>query len=449
MQTDVYAQGLASKIPPLDLYFDGRTTAIWQDGNQLTRAGLLDRASHLAKQLSAQGRSRVATASNRADTVAAAILASKQAHCEIVLLREMPRDLARLEQWGVSAQVDDELGLQPVSENAAAATDGFNILITTSGTTGEPKLVRHRLEGLLGRIRPRPEDRPPARWMLSYHPATFAGLQVLLTALVSGDELIASSDFSVKALTNSALEFPPTHISATPTFWRNMLVAGGNSLSRLPLVQLTLGGEVADQPTLDRLKAAFPTGGITHIYATTEAGALFAVKDCRAGFPSEWLNNGIDGVRLRIVDGVLEVHSPRVMAGYVESKAKNPFTADGWLRTGDIVRAENDRVYFVGRADSIISIGGAKVIPEEVEGFLLEMPGILDCRVFGVRNVITGYVIAADIVTQAQDLDTFRKSIRDALMPRLERYKVPRIINFVDSLEGSQSGKKKRINGET
>jgi acyl-CoA synthetase (AMP-forming)/AMP-acid ligase II len=390
----------------------------------------------------------VAIASNRADCVAATILACHQAACEVVLLRGTPRNSEIFQSWGISALVDDELQMRTLSDRTVP-TEGFRILVATSGTTGEPKLVRHKLEGLLGKIRPRPAYREPARWLLTYHPATFAGLQVLLTALVSGDELIAASDLSVKALVNSALEFLPTHISATPTFWRNLLVAAGSSLFRLPLVHLTLGGEVADQRTLDLLRVAFPASGITHIYATTEAGALFAVKDCRAGFPCEWLSPGIEGVGLRIVDGMLEIHSPYVMAGYFGRNAKNPFTADGWLQTGDIVRVEGDRVYFVGRADSVISVGGAKVIPEEVEGLLLQIPDVLDCRVFGVPNVITGCVVATEIVTPAQDLGRFRKAVTDRLMQTLERHKVPQIIHFVESLESSHSGKKKRFDGAT
>jgi len=54
----------------------------------------------------------------------------------------------------------------------------------------------------------------------------------------------------------------------------------------LPVRQITIGGEAVDQVTLDQLRAAFPGARISQIYASTEAGALFAVRDGRAGFPA-------------------------------------------------------------------------------------------------------------------------------------------------------------------
>jgi acyl-coenzyme A synthetase/AMP-(fatty) acid ligase len=325
------------------------------------------------------------------------------------------------------------------------ASEGFHVLVASSGTTGEPKIARHRLQALLGRIRRRPSKHESARWLLTYQPASFAGLQVILTALVSGDELVAVSELGVRALTDAALKWLPTHISATPTFWRSFLVAAGHKLSQVPLAHLTLGGEVADQSTLDSLRAAFPASGVTHIYATTEAGALFAVKDGVAGFPVEWLVNGIEGVELRIIDGVLEVRSPRSMMGYLGGEGKTSLTTSGWLRTGDLVTIRDNRVHFLGRIDTVISVGGAKVTPEEVEHVLVQTPGVLDARAFGVSNVITGSVVGAEIVTDVQNHEGLRREIIAHLKGRLEPYKVPRIIRFVQSIPTYQSGKKRRL----
>jgi acyl-coenzyme A synthetase/AMP-(fatty) acid ligase len=66
---------------------------------------------------------------------------------------------------------------------------------------------------------------------------------------------------------------------------------------------------------------------------------------------------------------------------------------DGWLVTGDRVERRGDRVYFLGREGSLINIGGAKVVPEEVESALLDVPGVLDLRAFAVANPITAFVI--------------------------------------------------------
>lgn len=423
----------------------GDESGICQDGIRVSYSKVCDWAFRLAESLSHHGNGRVAVSSPRADFVTASILACQLADRELLLFRGKPRGGSNLLACGASVLIDEELNILPVDAGDATAS-GFQVLISTSGTTGTPKTVRHSLEALLGRIRPRP-SRCGARWLLTFSPASFAGLQVLLTAILSGDELIAVSEPTVTALTRAAVEWQPTHISATPTFWRGFLVAARPALPRMPIAQITLGGEIADQNILDHLRAVFPSSGISHIYATSEAGAVFAVKDGRAGFPVEWLETGVDGTRLRIVEGVLEVHTPRAMVGYLEMGGKIPHGSNttGWIRTGDSVTIRGDRVYFLGRVDSVISVGGSKVAPEEVENLLLEVPGVLDGRVFGIRNAITGFLVAAEIVTDAPDHEGLRQSILSHLNNKLERHKTPRIIRFVTSIPTSQTGKKRRL----
>jgi len=343
--------------------------------------------------------------------------------------------------------IGEELNVVSVEADGSAAT-GFHLLIATSGTTATPKIARHSLEALLGRVRRRPNRCSPARWLLTFSPASFAGLQVVLTAIVSGDEVVAVTEPGVTALTRAAVELQPTHISATPTFWRGFLLTAATSFAKIPIRQITLGGEIVDQNVLDHLRAAFPMSGITHIYATTEAGAVFAVKDGRAGFPAAWLETGFEGVRLRIVEGVLEVQSPRAMTGYIGGESKTGPLTDGWIRTGDSVTIRENRVHFLGRVDTVLNVGGAKVSPEEVESLLLDVPGVLEGRVFGIPNAITGFVLAAEVVTDVPDHENLRRVILSCLTARLERYKVPQLIRFVASISTSQLGKKRRFDGQ-
>jgi len=428
----------------IDRARDPNLVAVRRPGCVVTWGALQAQARELAGRLRAETMTRVALAGASPDVIIAVLLACQQAGCELLLVRSElpPSDPAWLE-WGVTGVVDAGLRLTTLSATAAPA--GFAILLTTSGTTGKPKVARHSIEALLGRIRFRAAAGTRPRWLLTYHPASFAGLQVLLTVLVSGAELIAVDPANVPELARAALEHRPTHISATPTFWRAFLVALGESASALPLEQITLGGEIVDQATLERLRALFPNAGITHIYASTEAGALFAVRDGAAGFPARWLEEGVDGARLRIRDGELQVLSPRAMLGYASGAKASPVLADGWLATGDLVEQRQDRVYFLGRGDSVISVGGAKLTPEEVEAVLLKVPGAAEVRVFGVKNPITGYLVGAEIVAEAgRDVERLRADLVAAARARLEPYKVPRVIRFVASIRVSEAGKKDR-----
>ncbi|WP_377810745.1 class I adenylate-forming enzyme family protein [Azospirillum sp. A29] len=312
---------------------------------------------------------------------------------------------------------------------------GFTVTLESSGTTGTPKRLRHDFARLRGRLRGAAED--GARWLLTYDPGAFAGLQVMLTAAAAGALLVAvpgGSGGTIAALAQAARRHAVTHVSGTPSFWRAFLMALGDA--ELPLAAVTLGGEAADQPLLDRLAARFPNARLRHIYASTEAGALFAVADGRAGFPAAWLDDAPDGLALRIVDGVLDVRSPRAAPGVADG--------EGWLSTGDLVERQGDRVLFAGRLDGVVNVGGVKVSAEAVERRLLAVDGVADAMVMAVPSPITGHLLTATIVAApGVDEATLRAGLRAAAadLPPAAR---PRALTFADHIPLSAAGKKSR-----
>ncbi|CAO3409541.1 AMP-binding protein [Azospirillum largimobile] len=312
---------------------------------------------------------------------------------------------------------------------------GFSVTLESSGTTGAPKRLRHEFDRLRGRLRGMAEE--GARWLLTYDPGAFAGLQVMLTAAAAGALLVAAPhgvSGGIAGLAEAARRHAVTHVSGTPSFWRAFLMALGDA--DLPLRAVTLGGEAADQPLLDRLAERFPGARLRHIYASTEAGALFAVADGRAGFPAAWLDDAPDGLALRIVDGVLEVRSPRAAPGTGD--------ADGWLSTGDLVERQGDRVLFAGRLDGLVNVGGVKVSPEAVERRLLAVAGVADAAVAAVPSPITGHLLTATIVpAPGADGETLRAALRAATadLPPAAR---PRALTFADHIPLSAAGKKSR-----
>ncbi len=372
------------------------------------------------------------------------LAAAQAVDCELLLHRTANITDELLDAWGICAVIDSSLHVKRVEKRKIDAS-GFRVLIATSGTTGEPKLAEHAIAGLLGRVRQRARGQDTPRWLMTYQPATFGGLQVLLTVLTAGSELITLTHPSIPGLCDAALTYQPTHVSGTPTFWRSFLMYLGTRTADLHLKQITLGGEIADESILVRLRAMFPDAQVSHIYASTEAGALFSVQDGRAGFPAEWLETGIDGVGLRIRDGVLHVRSSRAMKRYVNRDSGAVMGPDGWLITGDMVEQIGDRVLFRGREDFILNVGGAKVRPEEIEALLLGMPEVIEASVYGVPNPITGMVVGADIVLDADLAEAdARRSILAQAREKLESYKVPRLLRFVDKIGISAAGKKER-----
>jgi acyl-coenzyme A synthetase/AMP-(fatty) acid ligase len=377
------------------LQFSGST--VRRDGRLIGSEELASAAASTAAALEPFRGRRVALLGQGADQILIALAAAEIAQCQLLLCRtaELAEDLAR--EWSVAALLDSSMCIRPTNF-ADAGPPEFSVLIMSSGTTGVPKLAQHSVDSLLGRIRPPKADQPRQKWLLTYHPSTYGGLQVLLSSLIIGAELITVSNPTVANLCAASLKYQPSHISGTPTFWRAFLLTLGPQASTLQLDQITLGGEIADAHILEALRETYSTASISHIYASTEAGALFSVRDGLPGFPAAWLETGVDGIELRIRESVLQVRSPRGMKRYVARAAAPVLTEDGWLMTGDLVEQVGDRVYFSGRQDTMLNVGGAKVRPEEVEEVLFSFTEIADARVYGVRNPITGVVLAADIV---------------------------------------------------
>ena len=318
------------------------------------------------------------------------------------------------------------------------------MFLMTSGTTGLPKVIGHRPEGLIAKAGASAgrDDNRRSRWLLTYLPSAFAGVQVILTACLTEGALVEPAERTPAGFAEAASRHRVTHLSGTPTFWRSFLLAceppGLGALR-----QITLGGEAADQALLDRLAAAFPGARVTQIYASTEGGVLFSVSDARAGFPAGWLGDGVRGVRLRVRDGELEVLSPCRMVEFHAQEHDAPESGDGWLATGDLVRVEGDRVRFVGRRDAMINVGGAKVYPQEVESFLLGLPGVSEARVSAVSSPISGQVLVADVVPAAgDDPESLRQAVLRACWEELPRAKVPAVVRVVASVPVSESGKK-------
>jgi acyl-CoA synthetase (AMP-forming)/AMP-acid ligase II len=213
-----------------------------------------------------------------------------------------------------------------------------------------------------------------------------------------------------------------------------------NAARRMAPRYVRLSGEIADQAILDQLHATYPGAGVTHAFATTEAGVGFEVDDRRAGFPAALIGRTDSPVELKIADGSLRIRSPRTARRYLGGAAL--MDGDGFVDTGDMVELSGDRYYFVGRRDGIINVGGFKVHPEEVEAVINAHPGVQMALVKSRRSPITGALVVAEVVVEpGAGGPAFEREILDTCRRALPRHKVPAVIRFVPSLAVTGSGK--------
>jgi acyl-CoA synthetase (AMP-forming)/AMP-acid ligase II len=317
-------------------------------------------------------------------------------------------------------------------------------LILTTGTTGRQRGARHDWARLVESTR-HPDMQPDARWLVAYNLSQFAGLQILLHALLSHATLVVGRSRQPRDGLAAMRDLGVTHVSATPTFWRFVVRSLDEaSAHELGLRQITLGGEAVPASLLDQLKRLFPAVRISQIYGATEFGLGLSVRDGRPGLPLSLLERGEDAdVRFRIIDGELHVRSRIGMLGYHGEDD----TGDGWRPTGDLVEVRGDRIRFVGRSGETINVGGVKVHPLPVEELVSGVDGVELARAYARSNPITGQIVAVDVVPRpGVDHKLLERDVRAACaaLPPAGR---PQRIRFVDELdvEGHKIARRQRV----
>ena len=160
----------------------------------------------------------------------------------------------------------------------------------------------------------------------------------------------------------------------------------------------------------------------------------------------------LPGLELRLVDedgedtlagdpGEIWVRGPNVFPGYWRDTAATEavLTGDGWLRTGDIaVVGDDGELAIVDRAKDLIIVSGFNVFPAEVEGVLIEHPGVQDAAVIGDADATRGEVVHAFVVSIG---DVGATELQAWCRDRLARYKCPAVVTFVPSLPHGLAGK--------
>ena len=402
----------------------------------------------------------------RAPLAAALALASLDGLAARLVLCPPDLDAAQIAQVAATAEADLAVSdaehdgaapglahrrilFEPTSPHPVASPRETEWALFTSGTSGAPKMVAHTLQGLTGAIGvPAPPTTGSSAgivWATFYDIRRYGGLQMLLRALTGGFSLLLTEAHEPLADFLGRLRVQGvTHLAGTPSHWRRALMSP--ALAGVSPRYVRLSGEIADQAILDSLRMRFPGAAIGHAYASTEAGVGFEVTDGLAGFPAEYVEREDGPVRMRVVDGALQLRSARTATGYLGEGAPPLCDAEGWVDTGDLVERRGERFHFLGRRSGIINVGGLKISPEEVEAVINACPGVRMSRVLGRASPLLGALVAAEVVLADATSDPARA--RGAILAHcraaLPPHKTPASIRFVEALKVGAAGKLER-----
>lgn len=314
---------------------------------------------------------------------------------------------------------------------AAVQNSKSEITIFTSGTTGQPKKVVHSIATLTRSVRI--GDRYKGQiWAYAYNPTHMAGLQVFFQAFENHNTLVnvfnQPREYVYQQIRGKAI----THISATPTFYRLLLPFEQAYES---VIRVTLGGEKSDQHLYDSIMKIFPNAKINNVYASTEAGSLFAAKGDCFQIPEAIKD------KFKVVEDELLIHK-----SLLGSSDSFKFT-DDYYHSGDLIEWVDEAqglFRFKSRKNELINVGGYKVNPGEVEVAIQDIEGVRQAMVYGKANSILGNVLCADVVLEPGFTLT-ELDIKKVLGSQLQDFKVPRRIKFVEEISLTRTGKMKRV----
>jgi acyl-CoA synthetase (AMP-forming)/AMP-acid ligase II len=441
---------------------DGEADAVMviRDERRTTRAELQKLAAALAAELGDRtGRAVGVCMPNCAEAVAA-WFAIWQAGAAFVPLNprvpEEERERA-IDQTGCVAVVtyDDGWRVRACTPSQPREVErGAAIIQFTSGTTGRPKAVvlRHDtvsdlLDSVIGSLRGGRDKKAQMPNIVPMSLALWAGIYQVLFACKLGVPVVLMEQFEPREFVR-LVRAHNIRSSVLPPAALVMLCQDPEIDSLAPLAYIRSVSAPLSPAQARRFHERFGIA-ILNGYGQTELGG-----EAVGWTASDWKAHGLDKVgsvgrphdafQVRIASGEgedigeLEIKSSSALPP-ADAAMEGRVTDDGWLRTGDIARIDDDGfVWIEGRVSDMINRGGLKVFPDEVEEVVRAVPGVIDAAVAAAADDRLGEVPVAYVVAPASVTDDVLES---ACRARLAPYKVPVAFHRIEALPRNEAGK--------
>lgn len=345
---------------------------------------------------------------------------------------------------------------QPARPGASDAQD-WACVLTSSGTTGRPKVIPQRHGLVLDRLGVDVDIlQLNARDVTAnLRPPYLAGpLNIgLLASVYAGGAVVVPPGFDADSFFADLIDFGLTWYTGGPAYHQAILDAApdnGDALARHRLRFLRSSGYALEVPLQVALEALFGVPCVQK-YGSSEAG-LITCNPLPPGRRKPGSSGPVQGCEVRILgaDGVdaapgapgeILVRGPKVFEGYDDPAMNRTAFVEGWFRTGDLGAFDAEGYLTItGRATEIINRGGQKIAPSEVESAFRALPGVADALCFPVPHATLGQTSAIALIAQA-GAHVQEAELRRRAGEHLARFKVPEVILFTQGFPRGPTGK--------
>ena len=282
-----------------------------------------------------------------------------------------------------SPELQFDFSQEQFSDQACQLDDAaLSNLIFTSGSSGTPKIVAHRLANHLANARGSlvPIEQNDA-WLLSLPLFHVGGLAILFRCFLAGAcVVIPQADLS---LTEQLLMAPITHLSLVPTQLYRLLQQPEFHFSKTHVKHLLLGGAPLPESLIEQCKAQQLIPWVS--YGLSEMASQ--VCTAQAGQPG-LVGKPLNGRQVTISNKEICVKGETLFAGYYQADGslQLPLDDEGWFHTGDAGYWQNDELVITGRIDNQFSSGGENIQPEQIEQQWLQHPAVAQAIVVPVPD---------------------------------------------------------------
>jgi acyl-CoA synthetase (AMP-forming)/AMP-acid ligase II len=316
----------------------------------------------------------------------------------------------------------------------AESTARGGIILSSSGTTGTPKVMALGVDQLLATASLIVQHHRFAEGDRGFNPLPLwhvnAEVVGLLATLVAGSSLVLDERFHRTGFWRLVNDFNVTWINAVPAIISRLaILQGGEIPSRA--IRFVRSASAPLAPALFERFEADVGVPIIQSYGMTEAASQICVSpiDGRRKAGSVGMAAGVD-VRVRAGSseiGPIEIKGPTVITRYESPGYEGRFDAEGWLRTGDLGYFDADHYLFiVGRDDDVINRGGEKIYPLEIEQILASVKGVASVAVIARDDDVFGQVPVA-FVKATDDVNLHSLEELAALVSRVRRHASERL----------------------
>lgn len=286
------------------------------------------------------------------------------------------------------------------------------------------------------------------------------GITVLMIGTLStGGTLVVLPRFEAAAALELIAREKVTIIPAVPAMHRFVLMELANRSYDVSSVRMCMsGGSALPTELIGELETALGAACVEG-YALTETSCAATLNPLRGKRKPGSVGPALESIELRILGaegqslpsgeeniGEVQIRGANVMRGYYNQPQATAEVIDlqGWFSTGDLGYKDADGyLYLVGRKKEMIIRGGQNIYPREIEDVICRIPGVVESAVIGIPDKFMGERVKAIVVTsKASDVVVpTEEQIKSFCTEHLAEYKVPRIIEFADTLPRNSTGK--------